>query len=369
VDDDGYEALECGGPDCNDLDASINPNVATDLNLSDVLPGNQARQVLQVLGNAADQLLVLYREGEQTLRLATWTDGTWTSELVTSLPVRSLEGARMVIDPDGSVHVAFTSEVPESNPLTRDVYYATNAGGAWAETQLTDSAGGDATGYRPAIALDGEGTVHIVFDGDGLEHVTNASGSWATQTLSASVGSYSLATSPSGSVHLAFSSAYHLNHGSFVGGTFEQAPVIEDAGGGETTAVFDATGRLHVATNGFDAQYERVLEYTIIDGTDITRVDTQVARPDEPQFSLAPNGQVHLFSDIKLSSGHLVGMVGVVAGDLGAEVTTVHSTPSYVQEDFGFAWIDAAGRLHRVTPGGVHSYSDEVDHDCDGSPW
>jgi hypothetical protein len=370
VDRDGERSLACRGRDCDDLSAEISTKVKTDLNLADnPAPENEKREVLELHPDGGSGFYVLYRLGEAQLRLAHWQESGWTVESVSALPVRYSDSAAMVLDSAGHIHVALVAEVPETSPTIRELHYTTNASGAWVETQLTFTS---ATHFsRPAIAVDADGAVHIVARGEELLHFSETSGSFTSSVVSATSSRGILAADGDGNLRLVYTTGFGFKFGTIDGDTFTEQGEVERGGSGDLAALVDGSGVLHVAAVGVPATGSgKLLKYTLIDGAVATDVDVSVAYPARPHFAVGSSGDVHLFSDIKISTGHLVGLAHVFRDGGAFKTRTLYSTPSYRQTPFGFAAIDPQNRLHRFTPEmGTHQYSDDVDNDCDGDLW
>ncbi|MEO5964332.1 MAG: hypothetical protein ABIR11_02610, partial [Candidatus Limnocylindrales bacterium] len=113
-------------------------------------------------------------------------------------------GVRIVVAPDGSLHMTFvTDEIS---------WYATNASGTWVKRRLDHAMGNNAQ-----VAVDSLGRVHLIFnqctndgtgtcDEAGIWYQTNASGSWVTTRISTDQQDYGedLLVDAAGKVHLVF---------------------------------------------------------------------------------------------------------------------------------------------------------------------
>lgn len=138
-------------------------------------------------------------------------------------------GPAIAIDGEGTTHVIYSADG------TRQLRYnSRRKGQAWAGT-WQDLTG--ALGEQPAIAVDKAGTLHVVYGGTsvvyGSRNASTGAWTWATVSSEAGVGSaQSIAVTGSGDPHVVFfnSSTGRLRHGFRVGGVW----MAEDA---STTAM------------------------------------------------------------------------------------------------------------------------------------
>lgn len=87
---------------------------------------------------------------------------------------------RLAVGPDGSSHVVWSADDPETGQST-GIQYATDASGVWATTQLTTGT----SDRNPDIAVDAAGFVHIVFarnadQAPAITELRGAGGSWTS---------------------------------------------------------------------------------------------------------------------------------------------------------------------------------------------
>ena len=233
--------------------------------------------------DAAGHAHVAYGRGDKTA-YATDASGTWVEDQ------RQFPGAENIspvgtdlpqfaIDEGGALHAAYTS----GRMPSRDLYYATNAGGSWAERRLTRNAALD---FFPAIAVDPTGHVHVLagrttlsrgtFEGrtsyswsaaDAVYHLTTASGRWAVSRVPMPRGhlfrSPSMATDARGRLHvvlvwsplLASPRRWDLIYLTNASGTWKTTVInkgrVNAAGYSDlyepSNVIVDSDGRVHVA--------------------------------------------------------------------------------------------------------------------------
>lgn len=109
-----------------------------------------------------------------------------------------LSGTTMAVDPDGHPHVAWPSGMDESYGFEAAVV-ATFDGAAW------DVADTGFNGMPRDLLIDPEGRSHMTlsgYGGDSWHYLTDASGSWAEETLPLEVGLPRIALDGDGRVHL-----------------------------------------------------------------------------------------------------------------------------------------------------------------------
>ena len=108
-----------------------------------------------------------------------WTSGVTNTSSIPESSTNPIAGTSLVMWDNGDRAIAWTRQVSGSPVLALSV----QSGGTWS-TQNLDTA--SSTGYRPSMAIDGNGALHIAYldrDNTRLRYATNASGSWAFSTL------------------------------------------------------------------------------------------------------------------------------------------------------------------------------------------
>lgn len=109
--------------------------------------------------------------------------GVWIFTPVDSL-VAGTQGSHcsIAVEANGAVHIAFLETT------TRDLWYASNASGAWSSERIDQQSGAATSAvYHTAIATDSAGFAHIAYAHDvaenDMEYATNASGAWSTEKV------------------------------------------------------------------------------------------------------------------------------------------------------------------------------------------
>ena len=143
---------------------------------------------------------------QHVLALSVYDGSSWTTQ---DLDTASRTGYRpsIAIDNLGALHIAY---IDRDNTNLR---YATNASGTWVLTTIDNSSANPVNDWvRTGIAIDNQGHVHIIHPVDGsssiklLNYTTNVSGSFVSTTISDTTnddGKYaSIAIAGDGSLHI-----------------------------------------------------------------------------------------------------------------------------------------------------------------------
>lgn len=155
----------------------------------------------------------------------------------------------LAIDGTGAAHVAFAGPAPAYG-----LQYATNRGGSWTSRVLEDG-----SILSVAIAVDGNGKVHLVYSNNAgeLKHASDATGAWSSEMLEDEGGPShaSLALDSAGRAHVSYTDGRYggeLHYLSNASGTWRMAVVDSadyDHGGGltDTAIAVDRQGNAHIA--------------------------------------------------------------------------------------------------------------------------
>ncbi|MCK4408105.1 MAG: T9SS type A sorting domain-containing protein [Bacteroidales bacterium] len=158
------------------------------------------------------------------------------------------------IDSAGIIHVVYKYGYYEYGNW--DIYYVNNEGGTFGTPIKITS--GDKTSYtRPAIALDNNGYVHLVFEnGANIIYTNNISGSFDPLEI-ISVGTIrwhsSIGIDFLNNVHISYAGyhggVFYINN---IGGNFNSTVTISTSNGvnGPTTLVLDHSSNVHIAYIG-----------------------------------------------------------------------------------------------------------------------
>lgn len=109
-----------------------------------------------------------YLDGSGNVTYAANISGSWAIKIIALIDKTHRWGAQsMVVQPSGTVHMAFQSLNCASVCYERGIEYATNAGGVWQREIVDDGIIYSGTNYSgmhsPALAMDGNGKPHISY--------------------------------------------------------------------------------------------------------------------------------------------------------------------------------------------------------------
>ncbi len=191
------------------------------------LPSGGARNTSLAL-DSSGRPHILYFNGSN-LKHATKGTGDWTKSVIDN-GTDVAGGASIALDSSGKAHVSYSSKA-------MTLKYATNASGSWA----IDTVDAELVGTYSCIAIGSAGEAHISYydyskgtlNGN-LKYATNASGSWVATVVdnSSCVGLFtSIALDSAGKAHI-----------SYYGGPDKSLKYATNAGGSWTTTVVDNTG-------------------------------------------------------------------------------------------------------------------------------
>jgi hypothetical protein len=204
---------------------------------------------------ATDTVHVTYFTG--SLRHAVLTGGAWAAETAAT------DGwctASLALDAGDHAHIAYFSSSP--SPRLR---HTTNASGTWVGTDIAAADLGCSVGQSVSLAIDGTGAAHVAVGGPapayGLLYATNRGGSWTSSAVDGSyVLSVAIAVDGNGKVHLVYSNnAGELKYTSDATGAWT-TDVLEDEGApSHASLALDPAGRAHVSYT--DGRYGGELRY------------------------------------------------------------------------------------------------------------
>ena len=197
-----------------------------------------------------------------------WTSGVTNTSSIPESSTNPIAGTSLVMWDNGDRAIAWTRQVSGSPVLALSV----QSGGTWS-TQNLDTA--SSTGYRPSMAIDGNGALHIAYldrDNTRLRYATNASGSWAFSTLDESsvnpandVMRTDLAIDASGHIHIIHpvqgSGVWVLNHTTNRSGSWVSTTITDTTAddGKYASMAIAGDGSLHISvyrdSGGSDLRY------------------------------------------------------------------------------------------------------------------
>jgi hypothetical protein len=205
-DGDGHLAVDCGGDDCDDTNASIHPG-ALDLNARPG-PWTTSRAIANTGGANGGTAIAVDRTGvvhivysgrsAPGLLYATRTGEAWRVEMVDSFRSPYFipeDRPAIAVDARGRVHVAYASSA--------SVRYAVREQSGWT-VETIDPAGQ----APPALAVAPDGIVHVAYATEGgLRHAARRSGTWVGEIVDPSGAVPSMAIDSQGTIHLAYADA------------------------------------------------------------------------------------------------------------------------------------------------------------------
>jgi hypothetical protein len=302
ADGDEHDAIDCGGDDCDDQDATIHPgapdNAAGQWTLSTVAPGPGTFRSVALALDAAGQPRLAYAEkGETDLHWAEPSGAGWKTEVVKdawSGPTRSVS---LALDATGAAHISYAAgglrrafgapgawQAEMIDPTVGTNYFATSiaaadgalhiayrqvssiryarqGGAAW--TIVSIAPNGSASGADVSIGLDAGNAVHISYESVAqgmfgttvVRYATNTGGDFQIEdidTFPAGLGQTydALAVSPEGLVHIAYrdgsQKALRLATGKSGSWARETVDASDDAGAHASIAL-DGSGAAHIA--------------------------------------------------------------------------------------------------------------------------
>lgn len=179
------------------------------------------------------------------LYLATNRTGSWRTQRLAGTRPAYWPSLRIA---DGKLHIAHNG---------RDgIHHLTNASGSWVDERVWARSSGITAGARTSIATDATGDVHIAFmrtragaGSQGISYATNASGSWATRTVSTGDDRLDrIVLRPGGSPRIGYTRRHGSGDISFRVARFSGGGVVARVlpGTGRGSFTLDAKGRVEV---------------------------------------------------------------------------------------------------------------------------
>ena len=205
-----------------------------------------------------------------SLTIPSWTSGV-TNTSVEINNSASVAGTAIAAWDNGNLAIAWTR--PIYGGTTQHVLaLSTYDGSSWTTQDIDTSS---RTGYRPSIAIDNQGALHIAYldrDNTNLRYATNASGSWVLSTLDTSsvnpnndAAKTGIAIDNRGHVHIIHpvqgSSVWVLNYTTNVSGSFVSTTITDTTkdDGKYASLAIAGNGSLHISvyrdSGGSDLRY------------------------------------------------------------------------------------------------------------------
>ena len=216
-----------------------------------------------------------YVSDHNELRHVTSTAGIWRPEVVD--PATNVSTLSLALDTAGRVHLVYDDD--------GDLLYANNIAGFW----TTEIVGSVNTDKAAAVAVDLSNAAHIAYyyyPTGALRYVSNATGSWSTQTVDDHAGHYvAIAVDAKGWAHLSYYDAINrdLKYATNASGMWVTQTIDSSGDVGTSTAIaLDAAGKVHIsytddtnhdlkyATNASDVWRTYVIDSTWVSGISAT---------------------------------------------------------------------------------------------------
>ena len=371
-DDDGYDAVECGGADCDDGDPEVHPGAVDGPDRTweaiDSIPGSEGDEIDLAVDAAGDvHLAYLWVNTSRTdgsLRymrfLPTDAVGLVEDAHRTTDPLRSRVGrdGAIALDAAGVPHVSFVDQ-RTTGAIT--FFTGSRAGGTWS---FESPAGGE---QQTSIAVETDATRHIVVNG--VNYITNASGTFTAEPVGAGIDP-DVVLDAAGSVHVVWAAPAGIRHAvrGAVGFTiasvddFTISPGFTRPG---VTLLRDASDTLHLTySRGTEIAYARRPAggaWAIETVTTTTSPPTSITLLSDGRVAIAfterrTSGETMRFAVSSPSGWHTVDDTEA-CGCYEVEILERNGRLS--------AFYSAGGNLAH----GTWALPDAIDDDCDGTAW
>ncbi|MCG7985702.1 MAG: hypothetical protein JAY90_23560 [Candidatus Thiodiazotropha lotti] len=145
------------------------------------------------------------------LNFVSWNEVEWITDQVTTGEREDFEvgyKSDVIVDQSGDTHIVYVSN---GDSFIDDLVYAIHRNGNWSIEKLADFPQ-KSDFVRPAITLDANGFVHIVYAENNFEtvgtcYITNSSGTWSKEIVESEFiasGKYSIKVDGNGVTHIAY---------------------------------------------------------------------------------------------------------------------------------------------------------------------
>lgn len=216
-----------------------------------------------------------------------------------------------LIDPDPAeeeLEPATETSRPAVEHLEPVVPAVDDTGTCWAIETVDEHA------EDPALAIDGEGGLHVVYEhlGDGTHetrYATKTDGAWDVESAGFQSGRRTLALAPDGAAHVAYTSMPGVHHATNESGVW-QNDVVDAAGDAGASAVIgrDAGGVLHLTYYGTqedDAAVPGLMQATrgMTDPMWRLAVVSTPARDFMSSLAIGDDGSVHVSFMARMDGG------------------------------------------------------------------
>ena len=371
-DGDGYDAVACGGGDCDDGDPDVHPEAVDGPDRTweaiDSIPGSEGDEIDLAVDAAGDVHLaytwINTSRTDGSLRylrfLPTDTVGLVEDAHRTTDPLRSRVGrdGAIALDSAGIPHVSF---VDQRNTGAITFFTGSRAGGAWS---FDSPAGGE---QQTSIAVGASGARHVVVNG--VVYVTDASGTFTNEPVGTGIDP-DVVLDAAGTVHVVYAAPAGIRHAVRAAGGFTIASVEDfTISPGFTrpgvTLLRDATDALHLTySRGTEIAYA----HRPPAGSWSTETVTATTSPPT-SMTLLSDGRVAIGFTERLGSGQTMRFaVSTPAGWHVVDDTVAcgcYETEILERNGRLSAFFSAGGNLAH----GTWALPDGTDDDCDGVVW
>jgi hypothetical protein len=267
----------------------------------------------------------------------------------------------LAIDSKGKLHTVYHEQGG------RDLRYATNASGSWANQRLGPSAG--IVGTWSGIAFDASDTAYVVFADLALGktvvgHRASGATSWKFDQLADGAGHNSIAVDGSGTVHLSFQNAGDLYYASGTPSNWNTVKVDPgpttgtDSVGYHSSLAVDSKGKVHIAhgigatitgSSGLPLDQISKLRYTTNAGGSWSTVEpVQGITGNHGGFaSLAVDqGKVHITHTSNTDFTSKAGTIYLTSNVGGTWSTTTFGSGSKQSGSNSSLLLDGKGNIH-----------------------
>jgi hypothetical protein len=360
-DGDGHGRIECGGDDCDDLDAAVHPGAEDGVrSIETVARGYHGPSIAL----DADDVVHILCDHSFSYPMHTWKDGAdWQTEDLGD----PADGGGPLVFADGALHAVLGGQM---------LHYATRGAAGW----TLETVGYYASYTAAALAVD-DGVAQVAYEVAYFPayYATDEGGDWASETIGGAEidwGWPAIAVAPDGVVHVLYG-AYELRHVAGELGSWETETVPDAGRGDQSSLAIGDDGTLHVATadqgSYDDRTDDRVVYATLPPGGEWSVEDVDADMYWEGfrfgvSLALDPVGRPQVayhdatHSDLvyatRSEDGVWTRTVAVGDGDTGYD-------PALAIDSDGVAHVafddDGSGEVRLVS-----FRADGVDDDCDG---
>jgi hypothetical protein len=232
-----------------------------------------------------------------------------THPLVQDYDARTDTLTSLALDNDDHVHVAYMSTYPQNGApdnVASDIMVTNNTTGEFSEP-ITVPVSGGYYSKSPSLAVDGEGTEHVVFlrtenqlDAEGIFYYThNRSGAFISPTIITSdgIGVAQVVADRDGHAYIVYPSGDNLYYVDNLTGNFSTPLSVGTAGSFTPFSMaLDNENMVHVAYMGEDTNlyYTHMTATGFMSPTHVSIVDALANEFSDPSLALDSSGNAHI---------------------------------------------------------------------------